>query len=53
MIALFPPIALVVGYFLLGKYSLHGERLDSVQDEVSELHAQKREALATSAPPPA
>ena len=53
MIALFPPIALVVGYFLLGKYSLHGERLDSVQDEVSALHAQKRDALATGTPPPA
>jgi GPH family glycoside/pentoside/hexuronide:cation symporter len=53
MIALFPVLALVLGYFLLGGYSLHGDRLDSVQSSVSALHEQKREALAASAAPPA
>ncbi|MEJ2753997.1 MAG: hypothetical protein P8169_15180, partial [Chloroflexota bacterium] len=45
MIALFPPLALAAGYVLLGRYSLHGERLETVQAAVGELHAQKREAL--------
>ncbi len=53
MIALFPPLALVIGYFILGGYSLHGQRLESLQAEVGELHAQKREALAASSPPAA
>jgi GPH family glycoside/pentoside/hexuronide:cation symporter len=53
MIAFFPPVALVIGYFLLGGYSLHDERLEAVQVEVNELHAQKREALAASSPPTA
>jgi GPH family glycoside/pentoside/hexuronide:cation symporter len=53
MISFFPPLALVIGYFLLGGYSLHGERLDTVQADVSELHEQKRDALATSTPPAA
>lgn len=46
MISLFPPLALVIGFFLLGGYSLHGERLEEVQKDVAELHEQKREALA-------
>ena len=46
MISLFPPLALVIGFFLLGGYSLHGERLEEVQSDVAELHEQKREALA-------
>ncbi|MFN2141318.1 MAG: MFS transporter [Candidatus Promineifilaceae bacterium] len=45
MIALFPPLALAAGYVLLGRYSLHGERLETVQAAVGELHAHKREAL--------
>ena len=53
MIALFPTLALVAGYFILGRYSLHGERLDTVQADVSELHEQKRDALAASTPPAA
>ncbi len=53
MIALFPPLALVAGYFLLGRYTLHGPRLDAVQADVSALHQEKRDALAPSAPPAA
>jgi GPH family glycoside/pentoside/hexuronide:cation symporter len=45
MIALFPPLALIAGYFLLGSYSLHGQRLQTVQADVTELHEQKRGAL--------
>lgn len=51
MIALFPPLALAAGYLLLGKYELHGRRLASVQQAVSALHVQKRQALAEGAPP--
>ena len=48
MIALFPSVALVIGYFLLGGYSLHGRRLETLQADVAELHEQKRAALANS-----
>ncbi|MFN2138330.1 MAG: MFS transporter, partial [Candidatus Promineifilaceae bacterium] len=46
MIAFFPPLALLAGYFLLGRYALHGERLAGTQAAVSDLHAQKRQALS-------
>jgi glycoside/pentoside/hexuronide:cation symporter, GPH family len=50
MIALFPTVALILGYFLLKRYSLHGARLAVIQADVSDLHAQKREALSTAHP---
>ena len=47
MIALFPSVALVIGYFLLGGYSLaRPSAWKRVQADVAELHEQKREALA-------
>ncbi len=45
MIAGFPALALVVAYFLLSKYTLHGEKLAEMRTAVSSLHAQKREKL--------
>jgi GPH family glycoside/pentoside/hexuronide:cation symporter len=48
MIALFPPLALVIGFFVLGGYSLHDERLEELQADVADLHEQKREALANT-----
>ncbi|HID52123.1 MAG TPA: hypothetical protein EYP41_08805, partial [Anaerolineae bacterium] len=45
MIAGFPALALVVAYFLLGKYTLHDEKLAKMRTAVSHLHAQKRENL--------
>jgi GPH family glycoside/pentoside/hexuronide:cation symporter len=47
MLAGIPAMALVVGYFLLGKYSLHGEALDEMRTAVSQRHAQKRSQLET------
>jgi GPH family glycoside/pentoside/hexuronide:cation symporter len=48
MIALFPPIGLAIGYFLLGGYSLHGQRLQTVQTDVADLHKQKRKLIANT-----
>lgn len=45
MLAGIPALALVVGYFLLGKYSLHGENLDEMRTAVAQRHAQKRSQL--------
>ena len=48
MIAGIPAVAMVVAFFLLSGYKLHGERLEEMQAEVTDLHAKKREALETS-----
>jgi len=45
MIAGIPTLALVIAFFLLSGYKLHGEQLESVQAEVRALHARKHEAL--------
>ncbi|HFE67200.1 MAG TPA: hypothetical protein ENJ93_08050, partial [Chloroflexi bacterium] len=45
MIAGFPALALVAAYFLLGKYTLHGDKLEKMRTAVSHLHEQKREKL--------
>jgi GPH family glycoside/pentoside/hexuronide:cation symporter len=47
MAAGIPALALVLGYFLLGKYSLHGGNLVEMRTAVSHLHAQKRDQLQT------
>lgn len=47
MLAGIPALALVVGYFLLGKYSLHGEELDEMRTAVAQRHTQKRNQLQT------
>ncbi len=46
MIAGIPALALVAGYFILGKYSLHGEKLVAMRTAVSALHAQKQAQLS-------
>jgi len=48
MIAFFPPLALIAGYFFLGGYSLHGRRLQTVQTDVADLHDQKRKLITNS-----
>jgi glycoside/pentoside/hexuronide:cation symporter, GPH family len=45
MIAGLPALALLLGYFLLGKYSLHGEKLAEMRTAVATLHAQKQAQL--------
>lgn len=45
MIAGFPALALLLGYILLGKYSLHGEKLEEMRTAVATLHVQKQEDL--------
>lgn len=45
MIAGFPALALVAAYFLLGKYTLHGEKLTAMRTAVTALHKQKRDKL--------
>lgn len=45
MIAGFPALALVAAYFLLGKYTLHGEKLAAMRTAVTMLHKQKRDKL--------
>lgn len=47
MIAGIPALALLAGYFLLSRYSLHGERLTAVQAQVATLHEQKSLTLLT------
>ena len=47
MLAGIPALALVLGYYLLGKYSLHGEKLVEMRTAVSQLHVQKRDQLQT------
>lgn len=46
MIAGIPALALVAGYFILGKYALHGEQLAAMRTAVSALHAQKQAQLS-------
>jgi GPH family glycoside/pentoside/hexuronide:cation symporter len=41
MIAVVPALAALAAYLLLRKYALHGDRLDRVRTQVSELHQQK------------
>jgi glycoside/pentoside/hexuronide:cation symporter, GPH family len=48
MIAGFPALALLLGYVLLGKYSLHGEKLEGMRTAVAALHARKQEKLAVN-----
>lgn len=48
MIAGIPAIAMVVAFFFLARYSLHGRRLLEVQTRVAELHARKRASLPAS-----
>jgi GPH family glycoside/pentoside/hexuronide:cation symporter len=45
MIAGIPALALLLGYVLLSRYSLHGARLTAVQIQVAALHAQKQSQL--------
>lgn len=48
MIAGFPALALLLGYALLGKYGLHGDRLEGMRTAVAALHAQKQEKLVAT-----
>ena len=45
MIAGIPALALLLAFWLLRGYSLHGKRLQGVQDQVSALHERKRSQL--------
>lgn len=45
MLAGFPAIGLLFGIYLLGKYSLHGERQQEMKAQVAELHDRKRAAM--------
>ncbi len=38
-------MALLLAFFLLGGYSLHGERAERIRAEAAELQAQKRQSL--------
>ncbi|MBE2202024.1 MAG: MFS transporter [Anaerolinea sp.] len=42
MLAGFPTLGLLLAFFLLGRYTLHGDRLRQVQVEVAALHERKR-----------
>jgi GPH family glycoside/pentoside/hexuronide:cation symporter len=46
MIAGLPALAMLLAFFCLGGYSLHGRRLAEVQASVRALHARKQAALA-------
>lgn len=52
MLAGFPALALLLAFFLLGGYSLHGSRLRQMQVDVAALHDQKRNRLHDLAPLP-
>ncbi len=45
MIAGIPALALIIAFFLLSRYTLHGKRLEEMQADVTALHAKKRETL--------
>ena len=51
MIAGIPALALLVSYFLLNRYLLHGERLTAVQNQVAALHARKQLAMSKEISP--
>ncbi len=42
LIFIFPAIALAIGILALVKYPLHGERLSNMQEQLKELHEQKK-----------
>jgi GPH family glycoside/pentoside/hexuronide:cation symporter len=52
MLAGFPALAMLLAFFFLRFYSLHGARLAEVQADVADLHEQKRRALEPDTLPP-